>query len=339
MSTVGPRIPYLRKEATVASMMGNVLLAQAALLVVSAAYYGLRPLLLCLATVAVCFAAECVCNVIGRRGVFPQEASGCVTAVTICLLLPPSAPYWLPVTAGLFAILAAKAPFGGLGRTLFNPAAAGVAFVTVCSPDKVFQYIAPPPGGYPLFEDVHGAVLQAPSAMMAAGLKPPQPPLELLWGHAPGPMGTTAALVLVAGAVFLCSRRIINWETPVSMLLASALYAALFPRIACSPLTSVSYELLTGSLLYCGIFMAADPVTSPRTRGGRWLYGAGAGLMLMLMRMFGAYEQSACFAILLANALVPSLDRLVCSGGRRIGSLYKRQKKLEELKGWKEKQN
>ena len=92
MSTVGPRIPYLRKEATVASMMGNVLLAQAALLVVSAAYYGLRPLLLCLATVAVCFAAECVCNVIGRRGFFPQEASGCVTAVTVCLLLPPSAP-------------------------------------------------------------------------------------------------------------------------------------------------------------------------------------------------------------------------------------------------------
>ena len=39
MSTVGPRIPYLRKEATVASMMGNVLLAQAALLVVSCLLY------------------------------------------------------------------------------------------------------------------------------------------------------------------------------------------------------------------------------------------------------------------------------------------------------------
>ena len=177
------------------------------------------------------------------------------------------------MTAGLFAVLAAKAPFGGLGRTLFNPAAAGVAFVTVCSPDKVFQYIAVPPGGYPLFEDVHGAALQSPSAMMAAGLKPSLPPLELLWGHVPGPMGTTAALVLIAGAVFLCSRRIINWETPVSMLLVSTLYAALFPRIACSPLTSVSYELLTGSLLYCSIFMATDPVTSPRTKGGRWITG------------------------------------------------------------------
>lgn len=339
MRPAGPRIPYLKKEATVASMMGSVLLAQAALLVVSAVYYGPRPLLLCLATIAVCFAAECACNVIGRRGFFPQEASCCVTAMTVCLLLPPSAPYWLPLMAGLFAILAAKAPFGGLGRTLFNPAAAGVAFVTVCNPDKVFQYIAAPPGGYPLFEDVRGVALRAPSAMMDAGLKPSQPPLELLWGNAPGPMGATAALVLAAGAVFLCSRRIINWETPVSMLLAAALYAALFPRIACGPLASVSYELLTGSLLYCSIFMVTDPVTSPRTKGGRWLFGASAGFLLMLMRMFGAYEQSACFAVLLANALAPCLDRLVCSGGKRMGSLYKRQKKLEELKGWKENQN
>lgn len=328
MNTVGPRIPYLKKESTVASMMGNVLLAQTALLVISVIHYGLRPLFLCVTTLAVCFAAECICNVIGRRGFFPQEGSCCVTAVTICLLLPPSAPYWLPVLAGIFAILVAKAPFGGLGRTLFNPAAAGVAFVTVCDPGKVFQYVEVPQGGYPVFGDVLGTPLQAPSAMMHMGLKPSQQLLELLWGNVPGPMGTTALLVMIAGGFFLCSRRIINWEIPVAVLMTSALYAAIFPRIACDPLTSVGYELMTGSLLYCSVFMLTDPVTSPRTTAGRWLFGIFSGLLLMIMRMFGAYEQGACFVVLLANAVVPSIDRLVCSGGKQLDSFHKRQKKL-----------
>ncbi len=123
------------------------------------------------------------------------------------------------------------------------------------------------------------------------------------------------------------------------MLLVSTLYAALFPRIACSPLTSVSYELLTGSLLYCSIFYGDRPGYFPAHQGRALDLGPAPVFCSCSCVCLALMNRAPAFAVLLANALVPCLDRLVCSGGKRAGSLYKRQKKLEELKGWKETAN
>ena len=92
---------------------------------------------------------------------------------------------------------------------------------------------------------------------------------------------------------------------------AAACYAALFPRLLTGAEISVKYELLSGSLLFCACFMAADPCTTPRTSIGKCLYGALAGILLMLLRNYGAYEQGGCFAILLMGAVGPLLDRAV----------------------------
>ena len=77
-------------------------------------------------------------------------------------------------------------------------------------------------------------------------------------------------------------------------------------------MTSVKYELLSGSLFFCSVFMVTDPVTSPHTAAGRCVYGAFAGAMVMVFRYFGAYEQGACFAVLFANAAAPLFSAAVC---------------------------
>ena len=176
-----------------------------------------------------------------------------------------------------------------------------------------------PQGGCPFRGTAPPSRPRPPGASLHAGLKPSILPLDLLWGMYPGPMGCTAALVLGAAALFLLARRCIRPESIVCFLLTAALAAALFPRIACPALTSVKYELLTGSLLFCAVFLLGDPVTSPRTTVGRCLFGVLAGGLLMAMRQTGSFEQTACFAVLIADAFAPVLDhaaiRLRAKGG------------------------
>ncbi len=121
----------------------------------------------------------------------------------ICaLLMPLNAPLWLPCAAGAFAVLIAKAPFGSFGRTPFNPAAAGVAFASLCWPELVFTFFDPAqPHSLPPFGACTFHAGESAAAVLKDGLKPDILPLDLLWGEAAGPLGTGAALVIAAGAL------------------------------------------------------------------------------------------------------------------------------------------
>ena len=288
--------PFLRTEESVGSMMRDMLLALAALLILPTVHYGVSVLKLAAVSVAACMLAEIAGCLVAKREINISELSPMVTGMVIAAMMPPGAPYWLPAAAGAFAVLAARIPFGSTGHTPFNPAAAGLAFATVFWPGEMFRYAQ-----------------QSPAAALKAGLKPEAVPSEMLWGLTAGPVGTTAALVIAACSLFLFVRRAANWQIPFWFLVSAAVFAALFPRILVPPFTSVKYEMLSGSLLFCAVFMMTDPVTAPRTVSGGALYGLLGGILLMLMRRFGVYEQSAGFTVLLMNAAAPLIDGAVCS--------------------------
>lgn len=308
---------------TVPSMLKDMIAALCALLVLPTVDYGPRPLAFAGTAVAAALLCEILFGLFQKRSAAVTEPSSVVTGLVVAMLLPLNAPLWLPAAAASFAVLVAKGPFGFYGRTPFNPAAAGVAFAVLCWPQQVFRYFDPSePAVLPLFGSCAYTAVQSPAAVLKNGLKPAVLPSSMIWGDGVGPLGTTAALVIGACFLLLLIRRDAKWETTACFLLAAALIAALFPRIACSPLTSVKYELLSGSLFFCSVFMVTDPVTAPHTFPARCLYGAFAGAMTMMFRRFGAFEQGAVFAVLLANAAAPSLEAAVCTlrgwgGGKR----------------------
>ncbi|WP_085832768.1 RnfABCDGE type electron transport complex subunit D [Clostridium merdae] len=286
--------PFLRSGQTVSSMIKDMLLALALLLALPTVHYGLQVLLIAFVSMASCFICEVAACMVAKRQVNISELSFVVTGLIIAMLMPPYAPLWLPMAAAAFAVLVARVPFGFTGNNPFNPAAAGVAFVTVFWPQKVFSYLEP-----------------SASSVLKEGLKPFQVPSEMLWGNASGAIGTTAVLVIAACAVYLIVKKTVNWRITVCFLAAAGLMALLFPRIMVTPLTSLKYEMLSGSLLFCAVFLITDPVTSPRTQVGKAIYGAVAGVLIMLMRRYGAFEQAACFAVLLMNAISPVIDSFV----------------------------
>lgn len=301
---------WLRKERTVPRIMVDAVAALAALSLLPLVYYGPRVAVLLLSGVLGASAAEGARFFLFRRRAVRFNGSAVVTGMITALLLPANAPVWLPAAGALFGVAVGKLPVRRGGCNILNPAAVGIAFLTACWPERVFGYCLPQ--RLPLLQDCQVTLVLSPGAFLKEGMKPEILPYELLWGQYPGPMGTVFAVVIAACALFLILRGNIRWYVPAVFLGTAAVAAALFPRFVLSPLASVKYELLSGSLFFCAVFMMTDPVTSPRTRAGMLCFAALGGASVMLLRWFGPYEEGVCFAVLFGNLLTPLLDGAVC---------------------------
>ena len=303
--------PHLRRTESAAFMSLDVLVALLPLLLSSAVYYGARPAILVLLGMASAVLCETICCLMMKRAPTVLDGTAAVTGGIVGMLLPPLAPYWMPVIGAAFAILVVKMPMGGSGRNLFNPAAAGVAVLTLCFSGLMFRY--PDPGQnvpLPLTGSVAQVITESsPAAQMMSGGQTLYSPMMLLLGDFPGPIGATAIAVIAACALYLFSRRSASPLITLSYLAACAGMAALFPRVP-GLTNSVLMELCSGYLLFAGVFLLNDPVTAPRHWLGRLVYGALAGVLVMLLRYYGRFEEGACFAVLLVNAFAPVIDRM-----------------------------
>ena len=296
------------------SYQRDFLLVLAAVAVLPYVYYGGRVLLVLGVSMLGAAAGTAVFRLL--RGVQEIPDLSCLTTgMLIGLMLPVNVPLFIPALASLFAVCVVREPFGEKGTHLLNPAAGGLAFVTVLWPETVFSYYNMKAGtGVTLWDGVC-AVISSPSAQLKNGFIPDLQPFDMLFGRYAGPMGATAAVVLAAGLVFLFARGDVDFRMPAGMLLGACLVAWLFPRIPASPLTSLKFEILAGGVLAVILLQAADSASLPATRAGKWTLGLVGGLLLMSMQYGGAYEQSGAFVVLLLGALAPLADQLTGQAG------------------------
>lgn len=302
--------PFSQNEAKVSTLTRDVLVALVPTAAFACVLFGMRVIAVCGVTLLCALLFEAIGCAIARRPLSLGDGSAAVTGLIIALLMPASVPLFVPIIACAFAIFVVKLPFGGSGHNLFNPAAAGVAFVTECFSHHVFAY--PARGSVLPFSiftpEVHTAA--SPAGLLKTGGSTAFSPEDLLIGQVTGAIGTVAILVLVAGAVYLFVRRGAAPLLTLSFLATCALLAALFPRVAdITRAQSVLFELCSGYLVFGAVFMLNDPVTSPRHPLAHAFYGVLVGALTMLMRHIGAFEESFCFALLLCNPFCNMLDR------------------------------
>lgn len=302
--------PFIHSKANPRLLILDVLLACIPLVGMAVFFYGGRILLACAVSVGAAVLSEYAVCLALRRKSSVGDWTALVTGLFVALLCPPSVPLLLPAVGSVFAIVVVKFPFGGRGRNLFNPAAAGFCFLVLSAPGILFTYPEVSAGRLPWFgvSGLHSAP-SLTALLRSAGALPTQA-FELLLGRYAAPIGGSFALVTAACGLYLIVRRVLPAQTLAGFLLPCILIALLVPR-GSSPLTSVLLELCSGSLLFCAFFLAADPSSSAKTNLGRFLFGLTAGTATMLFRYFGVYEQGAPFGILLANAFVPVLDSAV----------------------------
>lgn len=309
MKLTPQKAPHIRSDTTNKTVMGDAVVTLAALYFMAACYYGQRALRLGALSVAVCWAADAVCVALRGRKVSLRDFSPVVTGMIIPLMMPAGIPYHVVVVAGLFAILIVKQPFGGLGNNLFNPAAGGIAFAIACWPTQMFTYPQANPS-LDLFGELGSGVTSSTSYTLYVGGVPIVDYTSVLLGQQAGPMGTTCVLVICACLLYLIFRGTVRYQQSLLLLLTVAALNFLFPRIAADGTTSAFYEVLATPVLFCAAFMFTDPATSPTRNLGKTVYGVVGGVVVVLFSRFGGYEQTMVFAILLMNALSPTMDQL-----------------------------
>ena len=306
------KAPYVRTESTSGKMMLDILLALIPLGVLSYVNYGLRPLYVVLLTMATAIACEILCDIVRRRPIRTyRDCTAAITGMLIGLAMSPIVDYWVPMLGAAFAILVVKAPFGGTGRNVFNPAAAGIAVLAFCFPGRMFAYPAVMGTGHlsTTISVTDAVTEQSLATQLLAGATPSYTSMDLLLGDFAGPIGATATLILLAFIGYLLVHRTISGWVVLPYLATCAIMAILTPMGGMSRDYSTLAQLCSGYILFAGAFLINDPVTAPRFWLGRLFYGILAGMLVMAMQHLGQNEASACFAILIMNAVSPIIDR------------------------------
>lgn len=283
----------------------DMLAALGALSVMPLFLYGYAALWLLLTAIVTATVVEYVC--LRMRGVRRREKgdfSHLITAFITALLLPASAPVWTAAVAVAFGLCIAKHPFGGRGVNIFNPAAAGVAFVTLCWPEFLTKYPLP-------FSRVDDAFSfgTSPASTLRVGGTPKIEFFDLLLGKFAGPMGATFVIILAACLLFLAFRRTACLRAILPVIFVVGTAAVFFPRLTTGRINSLEFEFASGALLFGLTFMTSDPSTLPDKRGGQIVYGFLLGIFIVLFRRFGVFDVEFVYAVLLANALSSSCDR------------------------------
>ncbi len=138
-------------------------------------------------------------------------------------------------------------------------------------------------------------------------------------GDVGGCLGETSALALLIGGIYLLIRRTISFHIPAAVLISAFVFAEVFYLVNPEKYSMPLLQLFGGGMLICAFFIATDPVTAPLSVKGMWIFGIGVGMLIMLIRFFGAYEEGVMFAVLIMNAFTPLIDRackLVPAGGK-----------------------
>jgi electron transport complex protein RnfD len=314
--------------------MLDVIIALVPAMAVSVYYFRRYAFILIAVCIISSLVTEWVCNLIRRKS-NPFESLGdlsaVITAIILALSLPPTLPWWAAVIGSAFAIAIGKMVFGGLGSNIFNPAMVGRAFLTVsfgmlmttwtvpATMDSSMSKISP--------ESKIDARTQAtPLAWSKQAVKTKTGAQAVseqfkatVTGEIGGCLGETSAWALLLGGIYMLVRKTIAFHIPLAVLASSFVIAAVTSLINPAAYVSPLFHITTGGMLLGAFFIATDPVTSPLTKKGMWIFGIGVGAMIMLIRIVGEYPEGVMYAVLLMNGITPLIDRackLIPAGGK-----------------------
>jgi Na+-translocating ferredoxin:NAD+ oxidoreductase subunit D len=268
----------------------GVLFALIPATILSVYFFREKAILLILVGVSVAVGSEALFQYIFKRKYTFKDGGAVVTGLLLALSVSPSTPLYALAAAAAVGIILGKQAFGGSPKNLFNPALFGRLFLILAFPTAMTPWLKP--------------VEMISTATPLQTLRETGETtsiLNLFIGNIGGSIGEVSALALLIGAAYLIYKRFANWRIPLAVLTTVAVVALLSGQ---NPL----FHLFSGSLILGSFYMATDPVTSPKSNNGRYIFGIGVGIIIMSMRLWGWVPEGTTFAILGMNYLVPFIN-------------------------------
>ncbi|MBM6918150.1 RnfABCDGE type electron transport complex subunit D [Intestinimonas butyriciproducens] len=299
--------PHIRHEDNTRQIMVDVIIALMPALAIAIYVFGPRALTLTAVSAAGCLFFEWLYQRLMKKPVTVGDCSALVTGILLAYCLPVSSPMWMVLIGDAFAIIVVKQLYGGIGKNFMNPALSARAFLM--SFPVIMTTWPAIRTKLPLFATPDVVSSATPLASLKQGLMPNASLTDLALGMVGGSMGEISALALLAGGLYLISRKVITFHTPVAYLGTVALLCFLFPH-GNGRVEFMLAELCSGGLMLGAIFMATDYSTSPVTKKGQVVFGIGCGLLTVFIRFFGNMPEGVSYSILVMNATVFLIEKV-----------------------------
>ena len=299
--------PHIRHEDNTRQIMVDVIIALMPALAIAIYVFGPRALTLTAVSAAGCLFFEWLYQRLMKKPVTIGDCSALVTGILLAYCLPVSSPMWMVLIGDAFAIIVVKQLYGGIGKNFMNPDLSARAFLM--SFPVIMTTWPAIRTKLPLFATPDVVSSATPLASLKQGMMPNASLTDLALGMVGGSMGEISALALLAGGLYLISRKVITFHTPVAYLGTVALLCFLFPH-GNGRVEFMLAELCSGGLMLGAIFMATDYSTSPVTKKGQVVFGIGCGLLTVFIRFFGNMPEGVSYSILVMNATVFLIEKV-----------------------------
>ena len=287
--------PHVRSKVTTSSIMLAVIVALLPAAGFGIYNFGVDALILIVVTVATTVFTEYAYEKLMGKKVTIGDYSSVVTGLLLALNLPSSAPWWIGVLGGMFAILAVKMLFGGLGQNFMNPALGGRCFLLISFTSIMTNF------------DCDAYAGATPLANLKAGERVNI--LDMVIGRTSGTIGETSMIAIVAGACILILMGIIDLRIPGCYIVSFVAFISIFGGHGLDA-AYISAHLAGGGLMLGAFFMATDYVTRPITKNGQYLFGILLGILTGIFRIFGPSSEGVSYAIIIGNLLVPLIEKI-----------------------------
>lgn len=302
--------PHIRSKTSTTSIMASVIIALLPALGFGVYNFGFNALLLVIISIVSCVLTELCYELLLKKPITIGDLSAVVTGLLLALNLPSTAPWWIALVGGVFAILVVKMLFGGIGQNIMNPALGARCFLLLSFTQIMTAF---PDMG----DTVSGAT---PLAALKAGS--PIDLMSMIIGRTSGTIGETSMIAIVIGACLLILLGVIDLRVPGSYIISFVIFIIIFSGHGLDP-AYISAHLAGGGLMLGAFFMATDYTTRPVTKLGQYLFGIFLGIMTGIFRIFGPSAEGVSYAIILGNLLVPLIEKITYPkafgrGGERI---------------------
>ncbi|WP_320170807.1 RnfABCDGE type electron transport complex subunit D [Maridesulfovibrio sp.] len=299
--TVSPA-PHWRSRRTVTKMMQYHLLALLPALLAAFNMYGLPALATAGTAGAVAVLTEILCLKMQDRDINVDNFTALYEGLLFAFLLPATAPWWMVACGAAITIVLGRTVFGGFGT---NP---------VCAPLVAWAFCRVSwPAAMDIDLNLATFAINAPlDQLKHFGIDSlgQFDYTDLFLGRQLGGFGASQIIAVLAGGIFLVATGWVRIFIPAAFLIGVAATASIFwminPEMYADPL----FHLLTGSVMFGAFFLAPDVASCPVGIIPQVLYGLIAGIMVIIIRVYGIYPDGVPFAIMVANILTPLLDRV-----------------------------
>lgn len=297
--SLGPS-PHLRTKEKVNVIMRDVIIALIPAAAAGIYFFGVRALSVMAVSILTAVITEALCQKIMNQKIEITDGSAVITGILFAFVVTPTLPLWMAVIGSFVSIFLGKMVFGGLGHNIFNPALIGRAFLMASWLGAMTSWVGTDGKagatvlGVLKMENYDNVVKMFDSVS------------DMYWnlflGNVGGCIGETSVVALLIGASYLVYRKHITLHTPIT-------YIATVFMLSWAAGQDPIMAVMAGGLVLGAFFMATDMVTTPFTTTGKIIFGLGAGIIVVLIRIKGGYPEGVCYSILIMNALTPLINR------------------------------